>query len=117
MSQPCFAEHTSQPQQSFCSFKNTDTSARPDALCLTPCSISTVQLGKRRPTCSADCRASSMLFTTMRDLEARGFEVGGAMRDNREMKTVVFPEPVGRETPIREAPLASASVQASKHCS
>lgn len=30
------------------------------------------------------------------------------------MKTVVFPEPVGKDTPIREAPVASASAQVSR---
>jgi hypothetical protein len=45
-----------------------------------------------------------MLLTMMRERWAVGFDIGEDIRDNREMNTVVFPEPVGRETPIREAP-------------
>lgn len=93
------------------------TSASPEALCFAPCSISTVQSGKRRATCSADCLASSMLFTIMRALPAVGLCFGDCIRANNEMKTVVFPEPVGSETPMRETPAANASVHASRQCS
>jgi hypothetical protein len=92
----------------------TYTSANPDALCLGPCSICTVHRGKRFLTCFADCLASSMLFTIMRDRTASGLQLGEAMRDRRETKTVVFPEPVGSETPIRVTPEARASPQASR---
>lgn len=37
----------------------------------------------------------------MRDLDARGFELGGDIRESKEIKIVVFPEPVGNEHPIR----------------
>ena len=53
----------------------------------------------------------------MRDRWAAGFDIGGDIRDSREMNTVVFPEPVGNETPMREAPDWRARVQASRHCS
>jgi hypothetical protein len=56
----------------------------------------------------ADCLASSTLFTMTRERCAAGFDVGGGIRDKREMNTVVFPEPVGIETPIREAPALRA---------
>lgn len=36
------------------------------------------------------------------------------MRDRRDMNTVVFPEPVGSETPIREVPELRAAAQASR---
>lgn len=58
-----------------------------------------------------------MLFTIMRDLEAAGFDNGDSICDKSEIKTVVLPAPVGRETPIRETPENRASTQASKQCS
>jgi len=58
-----------------------------------------------------------MLFTMISDLVARSFVGGVGIRERSEMKTVVLPEPVGRETPIRVEPDAIAVVQASKHCS
>ena len=97
--------------------KATDTLARPEAVCFVPCSISTDHLGKRVETWLADCLASSTLFTMMRERTASGFVAGGDIRDRSEMKTVVLPEPVGNETPIRDAPDARASVQASRQCS
>lgn len=93
------------------------TSAFPEALCFVPCSISTDHFGNRFATWLADCLASSMLLTIMRDLEAVGFEDGDNIRDKREMKTVVLPAPVGRETPIRDTPECRASMQASRQCS
>ena len=92
-------------------------SASPEALYLDPCSISTEQCGSILLTCSADCLASSILLTMMRDRTAAGLAAGVDMRDRSEMNTVVFPEPVGSETPMRVAPLANASVQASRQCS
>ena len=80
------------------------TSAFPEALYLEPCSISTDQVGNSLATCTADCLASSMLLTIMRDRWAAGFDMGEDMRDNKEINTVVFPDPVGNETPMREAP-------------
>lgn len=50
----------------------------------------------------------------IRDFEASGRVFEGRMRDNNVMNTVVFPEPVGKETPMRDAPDLSASVQASR---
>jgi hypothetical protein len=55
-----------------------------------------------------------MLFTMIKDRVALGLFEGGRIRDKREMNTVVFPEPVGSETPMREAPASSAVAQASK---
>ena len=58
-----------------------------------------------------------MLLTMIMDLVASKFIAGGAKRPKREMKTVVFPEPVGNDTPIREEPESRASMQASRQCS
>jgi hypothetical protein len=43
-----------------------------------------------------------MLLTIIRDLVAFSFVGGEEIRERRNTKTVVFPEPVGRETPRRE---------------
>lgn len=64
-----------------------------------------------RLTWSADWRASSMLLTIIKERVAFVFVAGGEMRDRREMKTVVLPEPVGSDTPMRVEPSARASVQ------
>lgn len=56
-----------------------------------------------------------MLFTTINERVALGFFAGGMIRERSEMNTVVLPDPVGNETPIREAPELRAAVQASKH--
>lgn len=53
----------------------------------------------------------------MRDFEAAGLDGGGGILDKSEMKTVVLPEPVGRDTPIRETPDIRASTQAFKQVS
>lgn len=58
-----------------------------------------------------------MLLTMMRERRAAGFDVGDGIRDSREMNTVVFPEPVGNDTPMREAPERRAWAQASRQCS
>lgn len=58
-----------------------------------------------------------MLLTIIMDLVASKFIAGGAKRARREMKTVVFPEPVGNDTPIRVEPESRAEVQASRQCS
>lgn len=58
-----------------------------------------------------------MLLTMIRDLVASKFIAGGAKRARREMKTVVFPEPVGNDTPMREEPESRAEMQASRQCS
>lgn len=87
------------------------TSAKPVAQCLVPCSISTDHLGNSRAACSADCLASSMLLTMTSDRVAFGFEGGEGIWESKERKTVVFPEPVGRDTPILVMPDARASRQ------
>jgi len=86
-------------------------SARSVALCLFPCSISMDQLGNSRAACSADCLASSILLTMTSDRVAFGFVGGEGIWDSKERKTVVFPEPVGRDTPILVTPDARASRQ------
>ncbi len=53
----------------------------------------------------------------MRERVAAGFDSGEAIRERREMKTVVLPEPVGRETPMRETPEDKALAHASRHLS
>ena len=53
----------------------------------------------------------------MRERTAAGLAMGVDMRDRSDMNTVVFPEPVGSETPMRDAPFAKASVHASRQCS
>ena len=58
-----------------------------------------------------------MLLTIIIDFVASKFIAGGAKRARREMKTVVFPEPVGNDTPIREEPESRAEMQASRQCS
>jgi hypothetical protein len=58
-----------------------------------------------------------MLLTIIIDFVASKFVVGGAKRARREMKTVVFPEPVGRDTPMREEPVSRAEMQASRQSS
>ena len=96
---------------------NTDRSASPDALCLPPCSISTVQSGRCCLACVAACFASSMLLTMTNDLVALGLPFLGSSRDRSEMKTAVLPAPVGIDTPIREAPELCASRHALRQCS
>lgn len=63
-----------------------------------------------RLTCSADWCASSMLLTTINERVAATLFAGDAMRDSSETNTVVLPEPVGSETPMRVEPAARASV-------
>lgn len=92
----------------------THISAVPVALCFVPCSISTVQSGKRASACMADCLASSMLFTMINERVAFGLSTGESMRDRRDINTVVFPDPVGSEMPMRDAPPLRAAVQASR---
>jgi hypothetical protein len=58
-----------------------------------------------------------MLLTMIKDLVASKFIADGAKRARREMNTVVFPEPVGNDTPMREEPESRAVVQASRQCS
>lgn len=84
-------------------------SASPDALCLLPCSISTTQSGRKRLACAAACFASSMLLTMTSDFVASGLPFLGSKLERSEMKTAVLPAPVGRDTPMREAPVACAS--------
>ena len=58
-----------------------------------------------------------MLLTIIIDFVASEFIAGGVKRARREMKTVVFPEPVGNDTPIREEPELRAEMQASRQFS
>ena len=59
-----------------------------------------------------------MLFTIINTLVALGFSRGGTIFEINETKTVVFPAPVGRETPIRETSCLDRSVRhASRHAS
>lgn len=58
-----------------------------------------------------------MLLTMIIDFVASEFVGGGGRRAKREMKTVVLPEPVGKDTPMREEPESRAEIQASRHCS
>ena len=58
-----------------------------------------------------------MLLTMIKDLVASKFTAGGAKRARRAMKTVVFPEPVGNDTPMREEPESRAEMQASRQSS
>ena len=51
-----------------------------------------------------------MLLTTIKERVAATLFGGGAMRDSSETNTVVLPEPVGSETPMRVEPDARASV-------
>ena len=95
----------------------TDRSAAPDALCLPPCSISTDQSGRCCLACAAACFANSMLLTITNDFVASGWPFLGSSRDRSEMKTAVFPAPVGIDTPIREAPEQCASRHALRQCS
>lgn len=95
----------------------TDRSASPDALCLPPCSISTVQSGRCSFACTAACFASSMLLTITNDFVASGWPFLGSSRDRSEIKTAVLPAPVGIDTPIREAPEQCASRHALRQCS
>ena len=53
-----------------------------------------------------------MVLTMTRERVAPLF--GGGIRDKSETKTVVLPDPVGRETPMREAPERKESMQASR---
>ena len=55
-----------------------------------------------------------MLLTIISDLTACLLPVGGRINDNSVTKTVVLPEPVGRETPIRDTPDLRAFVHASR---
>ena len=55
-----------------------------------------------------------MVLTMIMDFVASKFIAGGAKRARREMKTVVFPEPVGNDTPMREAPESRDEMQASR---
>lgn len=90
----------------------TYTSAVPVALYLAPWSISTDIFGNNRLTCSADCRANSTLLTMIRARLASGASRGGWSFEIRDTKMVVFPDPVGRETPILEE---LGSCRTSKH--
>ena len=58
-----------------------------------------------------------MLLTMIKDFVASKFIAGGAKRARRQMKTVVFPEPVGNDTPIREIFESRDETQASRQCS
>lgn len=58
-----------------------------------------------------------MLFTMTNARVASGDREGGDIRDNNEIKTVVFPAPVGKDTPILVEPDLSASMQASRQLS
>lgn len=93
------------------------TSASPEALYFVPCSISTDQEGNIRATWLADWCANSTELTIIKDLVALGLCLAVAIRDRRFTKTVVFPEPVGRDTPIRVEPDVRASIHESKHSS
>ena len=95
----------------------THKSASPDALCLLPCSISTVQSGRRRFACAAACFASSTLLTMTSDFVAPGLPFLGSKLERSEMKTAVLPAPVGRDTPIRETPEVCASRHALRQIS
>jgi hypothetical protein len=97
--------------------KPTHKSASPDALCLLPCSISTTQSGLRCFAWAAACFASSMLLTTTNDLVASGLSFLGPNLERSEMKTAVFPAPVGRDTPMRDAPELCASRHALRQTS
>lgn len=58
-----------------------------------------------------------MLFTMMSERVAVEDVAGEGMRESNDIKIVVFPEPVGSDTPILECPERRASRQASTHCS
>lgn len=83
------------------------TSAKPLAL-LFPCSISTFSFGNILFTCPAACRANSTLLTIIRDRVASGLDLGEESIDISATKTVVFPEPVGNDIPIRVASFVSS---------
>jgi hypothetical protein len=122
---PCLKQSLICCDGSFCKLDNrfpqnitkTDRSAWPDALCLPPCSISTVQSGRWCLACAAACFASSMLLTITNDFVASGWSFLGSSRDRSEIKTAVLPAPVGIDTPIREAPEQCASRHALRQCS
>ena len=83
---PCFEQSLVRRDRSFCRLDNqsaqniakTHKSASPDALCLPPCSISTVQSGRCRLACAAACFASSMLLTITNDFVALGWPFLGS---------------------------------------
>lgn len=52
-----------------------------------------------------------MLLTTTSDRVALGFDSGAGICDSKDRKAVVFPEPVGKDTPILVQPDAKASKQ------
>jgi hypothetical protein len=90
---PCLEQSLVRRDSSCCKLDNrstiniakTDRSASPDALCMPPCSISTVQSGRCCRTCAAACFASSMLLTITNDFVALGSPFLGSRRDRSEM--------------------------------
>lgn len=50
-----------------------------------------------------------MLFTMTSDRVALGFVGGAGICDSKDRNTVVFPEPVGKDTPILVQPDARVS--------
>jgi len=92
----------------------THKSACPEALCFAPCSISTLRPGHSFSIWAAACLASSMLFTMIKErVVASSTRNWWNNRESKVIKTVVLPEPVGRDTPIREEPAFNASRHAS----
>ena len=96
--------------------QETYTSATPLALFLLPWSISTLKCGNILFTCSADCLASSTLMTIIKARVASGLVEEASSIDMSFTNTVVFPEPVGRDIPMRVvSEFLSALRQARRH--